>query len=421
MTDHVDVLVLGAGIAGLGAAVKAKECGREAVLFEARESAGGLLDNFTVEGFRFDNAVHLSFSEDKEVREIFDRTPYHTHPTDSFNFDEDRWLKHPVQNNLYPLKAEDKVALIQSFLDRPEAMAGDDYGSWLLHQYGDAITARYPGRYTRKYWQTDASNLSTTWIGNRMRRAELGEILYGAFTDETPNTYYAKEMRYPKEGGYKAFIEPLIAAADIRHGHRAVAIDLEAKVVRFANGAEVAYQSLVNTLPLPLFVGMCAAAEEGVRAAAAELKATSIDLISVGFNRKVTDYLWFYMYDEDILASRAYSPSIKAPANAPDGCSSLQFEIYNLGPTSPHDADELKENVRYALAKMGLATDEDILFMHHKHLPWGNVVFFRDMEKHRQVVRDFMAAHDVASCGRFGEWDYLWSHQAYLSGLKVSF
>ncbi|WP_262689857.1 protoporphyrinogen/coproporphyrinogen oxidase [Kordiimonas aestuarii] len=420
MSEHVDVLVLGAGIAGLGAAEKAKRCGREAVLFEAQETAGGLLDNFIVNGFRFDNAVHLSFSEDKEVRDIFDRTPYLTHPTDSFNFDEDRWLKHPVQNNLYPLEAEDKVELIESFLARPDSMASDDYGNWLLHQYGEKITDRFPGRYTRKYWQTDARNLSTTWIGKRMRRAELSEILYGAVTDQTPNTYYAKEMRYPKEGGYKAFIEPLIEAATIRCGHRAVAIDLNGKSVRFGNGNEVTYTTLVNTLPLPLFVALCGVTRGPLHDAAAQLKATSIDLISVGFNRKVTDYLWFYMYDEDILASRAYSPSIKSPANAPDGCSSLQFEIYNPDRTSQHQPDDLIENVRYALAKMKLATEDDILFMHHKHLPWGNVIFFKEMEKHRQVIRDFMAAQKVETCGRFGEWDYLWSHQAFLSGLNVS-
>jgi hypothetical protein len=48
-----------------------------------------------------------------------------------------------------------------------------------------------------------------------MRRAELEEILFGAFTPETPNTYYTKEMRYPRVGGYKAFIQSLIDQTDV--------------------------------------------------------------------------------------------------------------------------------------------------------------------------------------------------------------
>jgi protoporphyrinogen oxidase len=417
--EELDVVILGGGVAGLGAALKARETGRNAIIFEARDSAGGLLDNFTIDGFRFDHAVHLSFATEDKVRAIFDRTPYLTHPSDSYCFDRDRWLKHPVQNNLAPLDAADKVALIKSFLQRPSTLAGDDYESWLRHQYGDAIADRYPVRYTQKYWATPASALSTEWIGQRMRRAELDEILFGAMTTETPNTYYTKEMRYPREGGYKAFIAPLIADSAIRTGHRAVAIDSAARTVRFDNGAVVRYQSLVSTLPLPVLARITVDAPDAVRAAAEQLKATSIDLVSVGFNKPLIKDLWFYIYDDDILASRAYSPSVKSPENAPEGCSSLQFEIYSRGEESRFDAETLKDNVRYALGKMGIAKADDIVFVDHRVLRFGNVIFDRGMEAHRQRVLDWARGAGIASCGRFGEWDYLWSNQSLLSGYNA--
>ena len=417
--EELDVVILGGGVAGLGAALKARETGRTAIIFEARDSAGGLLDNFTIDGFRFDHAVHLSFATEDKVRAIFDRTPYLTHPSDSYCFDRDRWLKHPVQNNLAPLDAADKVALIKSFLQRPSTLAGDDYESWLRHQYGDAIADRYPVRYTQKYWATPASALSTEWIGQRMRRAELDEILFGAMTTETPNTYYTKEMRYPREGGYKAFIAPLIADSDIRTGHRAVAIDSAARTVRFDNGAVVRYRSLVSTLPLPVLARIAVDAPDAVRAAAEQLKATSIDLVSVGFNKPLIKDLWFYIYDDDVLASRAYSPSVKSPENAPEGCSSLQFEIYSRGEESRFDAETLKDNVRYALGKMGIAKADDIVFVDHRVLRFGNVIFDRGMEAHRKQVLDWARGAGIASCGRFGEWDYLWSNQSLLSGYNA--
>ncbi|MDE1223745.1 NAD(P)-binding protein [Vibrio aestuarianus] len=415
----VDIAILGAGVAGLGASLGAKKQQRDAVVFEASESAGGLLDNFSIQGFRFDNAVHLSFATEPEVRAIFDQTPYYTHPSDSLNFETDRWLKHPVQNNLYPLDADDKVALIESFLARPESTDKENYEQWLIHQYGEGIAQRYPIRYTKKYWQCEAEELSTTWIGNRMRRAELGEILRGSYTSNTPNTYYTKEMRYPTKGGYKEFIKPLIDDANICYEYRAVAIDLKEKEITFSNGQIIKYEELVNTLPLPVFIELCGSqVPNEVKQAANQLEATSIDLISVGFNKPIIKDLWFYIYDEDIYASRAYSPSVKSPDNAPEDCSSLQFEIYNPGRTSQFLVEKLKENVLFAINKMKIAEPNEILFLEHKHLPWGNVTFKLGMEQHRDCVRGYLEKKGVSTAGRFGEWDYLWSNQSFLSGLN---
>ncbi len=416
----IDVMILGAGIAGLGAALKAREQGRESVIFEANNRAGGLLDNFKVQGFRFDNAVHLSFATEPEVRKIFDQVDYYTHPADAYNFDQDKWLKHPVQNNLYPLPPSDKVDLIKSFLNRPE-LNSDDYESWLRHQYGDVISERYPIRYTQKYWGTPASKLSTTWIGNRMRRAEVGEILYGAFTSDTPNTYYTKEMRYPKKGGYRAFIEKLIEQSKIEYGYRAEEVDLESNTVKFSNGEIIEFNTLVSSIPLPVLASITKDTPLEILDSAQSLEATSIDLVSVGFNKEIIKDLWFYIYDEDILASRAYSPSVKSPDNVPEGCSSLQFEVYSRGVKSNYTKVELLENIKYALKKMKIASPEDVVFIDHKHLRYGNVIFDLGMEEKRDRVRDFFEQNLVRAIGRFGEWDYLWSNQSFLSGYNSEF
>ncbi len=414
--EQCEIAILGAGIAGLGAALRARELGRSAVIFEARGSVGGLLDNFEIHGFRFDRAVHLSFATEAKVRAIFDRTPYLTHSADSYCFDDGCWLKHPVQNNLYPLPASEKVKLIESFLQRPEVQAGEDYESWLRHQYGHLIAERYPIRYTKKYWGTEARFLSTSWIGNRMRRAEFGEILFGSFTAETPNTYYTKEMRYPEKGGFKAFIQPLIDSANIRLEHQVVRIDAVNRIVYFSNGTKIKYRKLISTLPLPLIVKFMDAVPSNLLEVAKSLKATSVDLISVGFRRAVVKDLWFYIYDEDIYASRAYSPSIKSPKNAPVGCSSLQFEVYSRDKNEAYSADALIANTRYALLKMKICDPDDILFMDHRRLDYGNVIFEKGMESAREVVKNYLAENDIMSCGRFGEWDYLWSNQSFMSG-----
>ncbi len=414
-------MILGAGIAGLSASYHARKKGIKTAVYEANERAGGLLDNFTIDGFRFDNAVHLSFATEPEVRAIFDTTPYFAHPAVSSCWDDSTWLKHPAQNNMYPLSADERTHLIAGLVERPDIVI-NNYRDWLIYQYGEPIANRWPLPYTEKYWTVPAEKLGTSWIGNRMRRANVREVLKGAFTPETPNHYYAAEMRYPKRGGYRAFIEPLMNDAEIHINHQVAEVFLERRMVRFTNGQMVKFEKLISTLPLPNLIKIIDMVPDDVRSAAETLFATSIDLISVGFRKvNVQPYLWFYIYDKDILAARAYSPSIKSADNAPENCSSLQFEIYSsTRKPQNYSPAEMKANTFMALKKMGLVEKNDeIIFMHHKRLNWGNVVFDIGMEERRDLVQEWLKSIGIISAGRFGEWDYLWSNQAFISGMKA--
>jgi protoporphyrinogen oxidase len=326
--ETVDVAIIGSGISGLAANLKAIESGRHPVIFESRSTAGGLLDSFEINGFTFDRAVHLSFAHEREVRAVFDKTNYITHPAVSRCFDNMIWTKNPIQNNLYPYPVEKKISYIQSFFDRPEAL-NDNYESWLRHQYGNLIAEDFPIRYTKKYWRVSPEELSINWVGERMRRSDSHEILHGAFTSDTPNTYYTKEMRYPDKGGYKSFIRPLLDSGKIELNKKLIDIDVDRKKLKFEDGSGIFYKQLVSTIPLPEIIAAISQAPAEVVTASRRLFATSVDLISIGFSKNLTSDLWFYIYDDDIFASRAYSPSVKSPNNAPAGCSSIQFEIYS--------------------------------------------------------------------------------------------
>jgi protoporphyrinogen oxidase len=163
---------------------------------------------------------------------------------------------------------------------------------------------------------------------------------------------------------------------------------------------------------------MMPAVPEAIRADAGSLFATRVDLISVALRRpEVSPSLWFYIYDRDVLAARVYSPSWKSADNVPPGCSSLQWEIYSSRrrPLTASVA-EMTENCLAAMERMGLATRSEVIFTHHKHLPFANVVFDLGMEERRDRVRAWVEAQGIALAGRFGEWAYLWSNQAFMSG-----
>lgn len=73
--------------------------GIECAIYEKEDYVGGLCHSFNVNGFSFDSAVHLSFTNSDEVRSVFDQTPYLNHKPIAYNFYDGMWVKHVRQRH----------------------------------------------------------------------------------------------------------------------------------------------------------------------------------------------------------------------------------------------------------------------------------------------------------------------------------
>ena len=414
---------MGAGIAGLSAAYHLKQKGENSVIFEKDNDWGGLCGFFEIDGFRFDRFVHFTFAKDKKIAELFAKSsPLYAHPPVSYNYWRGCWLKHPAQNNLAPLPIEEKVKIIDSFVNRPRKDLAEisDYAEWLRVQYGDYFAENFPFAYTRKYWGVEAKQLETKWVGNRLHVSPLPEVLRGAFAEQQENFYYTKFMNYPKKGGFRSIMNECRKGLDIRLNKKAVRIDTTAKQVEFADGAVENYDNLISSLPLPEIIKMISDVPENVQNAAKQLRWTCGYQVSLGFKRPdVAKYLWFYIYDEDVPPARVYSPNLKSPDNAPDGCSSLQAEIFFANGAKVVDKNIILQKTVEKLKEICQFNDSDVVVKDIRFEPYANIIFTPEIYESRKVVREWLQARDIKTIGRFGEWDYLWSHQAFESGMKV--
>ena len=414
---------MGAGIAGISAAYHLKQKGENSVIFEKDNDWGGLCGFFEIDGFRFDRFVHFTFAKDEKIAELFAKSsPLYAHPPVSYNYWRGCWLKHPAQNNLAPLPIEEKVKIIDSFVNRPRKDVAEisDYAEWLRVQYGDYFAENFPFAYTRKYWGVEAKQLETKWVGNRLHVSPLPEVLRGAFAEQQENFYYTKFMNYPKKGGFRSIMNECRKGLDIRLNKKAVRIDTAAKQVEFADGTVENYDNLISSLPLPEIIKMISDVPENVQNAAKQLRWTCGYQVSLGFNRPdVAKYLWFYIYDEDVPPARVYSPNLKSPDNAPDGCSSLQAEIFFANGVKVVDKNIILQKTVEKLKEICQFNDSDVVVKDIRFEPYANIIFTPEIYESRKVVREWLQAQGIKTIGRFGEWDYLWSHQAFESGMKV--
>ena len=418
-----NTIILGAGISGLGAAYSLRQKGETPVVLEKDKTYGGLCGCFTIDGFTFDRFVHLSFAKDERVLNIFNTSAKRiiTHIPNPYNIYNRKWIKHPAQNNLYPLSAEEKSLIINDFLCRPKNVETDkieNYEQWLRIQFGNYFAEHFPMKYTKKYWMCEAKVLETSWVGQRIYQPSVEEVIEGSQIADTPVTYYAKEMRYPETGGYRQFFSLLAEGTDIRYGKEVTNIDTIQKTVKTSDNTTYHFTRLISTLPLNLYPSLMPGMPEEIKAAARMLKATSGYHVSIALKTKdIPPYLWWYIYDEDILAARVYSPSLKSPKNAPEGCSSLQMEVYCA--KDAFTEHEIKERTVGKLIEMGIVKEEDILFTHIGFEAYANVIFDKNIYVCREKVRKYLISQGIEPIGRFGEWGYLWSDQSLLSGLNV--
>ena len=120
--------------------------------------------------------------------------------------------------HLYGLPTDLIVSIISDFVAARETSAErvDNYEQWLRMAYGDTFAEAFPMVYGRKYHTTTMDHLTTDWLGPRMYRPSLDELLRGALGQSDAETHYVTRFRYPTRGGFQSYLQPFFERLDTR-------------------------------------------------------------------------------------------------------------------------------------------------------------------------------------------------------------
>ena len=233
---------------------------------------------------------------------------------------------------------------------------------------------------------------------------------------------YNPRFAYPKTGGIDCIPRALAGKLDgIELDHRVVSIDLKRRRARFANGRTVDYDALVTTLPLPILFGMIDDVPDRLREAAGKLRAISVLDINVGIDRlDLSDKHWLYFPEPDFVFTRVGFPGNFSKDAVPKGTSSMYIEITH--PTgSTLDVEEQYERSLAGLRRAGILNDGDrVLTRQVIDIEYAYVVFNEDRQRHLPRLVEFLTAHDIHTCGRYGDWDYYSMEDSILSGKRAA-
>src|SRR5262249_16804480 len=142
--------------------------------------------------------------------------------------------------------------------------AAGNYAEWLHATYGAAFADTFPIVYGCKYHTTTMDKLTTDWIGPRMYRPSLEEVLRGPLGPPVAGAPYVDTYRYPKVGGFVSYLEPFAKRFDLRLKHRLVGLDPRARLLHFANGKVEPYSKVISSIPLPELIPLIRGVPEDV-------------------------------------------------------------------------------------------------------------------------------------------------------------
>jgi protoporphyrinogen oxidase len=424
------IAILGSGMGATGAAHRLQHEKTACLLYDRNSYTGGHTVTFKhPTGFAFDSGPHVSFTKDERIQKLFADAVNGAYEAVQYrlnNYWQGHWFPHPVQCNLYGLPHELVTKILLSFIEeeRKPLPKVENYEQWLVASYGRVLAETFPMAYTAKYHTTPAENLMTDWMGPRMYRPTLEEVLLGALSPTVPNVHYITNFRYPTRGGFQSYVEGLRTDAKIVLEHELVRLDPRNKELTFKNGVRAKYDGVVSSIALPDLIPMIVGAPAEVLEAAGTLACSSVVLVNVGVARSdVSQAHISYFYDADVIFSRLSFPHMFSPSMAPDGCGSVQAEVYFSKKYKPIDRipDACIEPVIRDLRRVGLLRDDDrILHRNAAFAEYANIIFDHDRPKALAIVHGYLNSIGVDHCGRYGDWAYLWTDDSFKSGERAA-
>jgi protoporphyrinogen oxidase len=421
------IAILGAGISGLATSYHLGH--RACVIFEATDHYAGHVHSEVRDGFTWDDGPHISFTTNEYVRNLFAElidSAYEECSIRPSNYYRGHWIEHPAQTHLYQVPEPLRSECLASFL----SSRGDDrqprnYQEWLEQSMGPVFAEHFPAAYTRKYWTTEPANLDTDWIGVRVLKPDVDDVVAGAEGPLGRSTYYVagRDARYPTRGGFMSYTHGLADGADIHYGARLELVDFEHRRLRFANGADVGYERLVSTIPLPALIRASRNAPDSVRDAAALLRCTNFLRVDVAARHPTRrEELWMYVYDEDKLSVRISITENFSRHNAPPNKTGIQVEVYGseYRPV-PTDHDEVKARVVDELVEMGLVDGRDAVeSVAVTYVPQGNPIFDLNRRAAMAEITEYLERVGVLLAGRYAEWKYLMTDACVISARRAA-
>ncbi|HEV8551725.1 MAG TPA: FAD-dependent oxidoreductase, partial [Polyangiaceae bacterium] len=378
-TKPVPVLVLGAGLTGLSAALELTRRGVPHRLIERLPVAGGHAVTTLDEGYRFDRTGHLLHLRDAALREeVLDwlEGDCREIARRSVIFSNGVYTRYPFQANTFGLPPAVASECLLGFVRAhfaSEPGEPKNFEEFCLRHFGPGITRHFMVPYNARLWGVPATEITSAWCQRFVPLPKLEDVIAGAVGLNDRELGYNARFVYPRLGIGQLPRAMAGRLTTLELGRAPRRLELAGRIADFGD-ERVPFEALVSTLPLPALVALCDEVPGAVRAAAQRLRATHLYYLDVALERPPgKDFHWAYVPEAKYPFYRVGCYSHFSPELAPPGAGSLYVELAER--RTPLLEDAVKAVVP-GLVEMGVISgSEQIRFARLRRIDVAYVIF----------------------------------------------
>lgn len=428
----VNILILGAGPTGLGAAWRLNELGRsDWLLLDRANVAGGLAGSVVDDrGYTWDFGGHVQFSHydyfDRLMGTLLAPGEWLHHERESWVWIRDRFVPYPFQNNLRFLPREEMWECIRGLvrlIRNPPKEKPANFGEWAYQTFGEGLCRVFMQPYNFKVWAWPLEEMAYGWIGERVAVTDLERVLENIFFEREDVSWGPNNtFKFPLRGGTGEIWRRCAARLPperIRLGAAARRIDTAHRKLWIEGEPEaIEYETLISTMPLDRFVTLSDLARDSTcMEKAGLLRHSSTHIVGVGVAGKPRDEVstkcWMYFPEDSSPFYRATVFSNYSPNNVPDIGKgwSLMCEV-SESPAKPVDHARVVEQTLDGVIASRLVRDRgEIVHSFYTYLDYGYPTPSLRRDEALEFLLPLLQKRGVYSRGRFGAWKYEVSNQ----------
>jgi protoporphyrinogen oxidase len=435
------VVIIGAGPAGLTAAYELVKLNLQPIVLEKGDKVGGLARTESYKGFYFDMGGHRFFTKVQDVKRMWYEVlgqDFLRRPRLSRIYYNGKFFDYPLKpiNALISLGLLESIRISLSYLrwqispHRHE----ESFEQWVTNRFGKRLFEIFFKSYTEKVWGISCSELKAEWAAQRIKDLSLKTVVLSMFVKpkKTIKTLI-DQFDYPRRGpgmmwnGVKEMIEK--RGGDVRLNSGVVGIQRNGggieSVVVGCNGHKETIRGthFISSMPITEFIKKLEPpAPTAVLTAAEKLKYRDfLTVCLIVNNPDLFPDNWIYVHDPNVKVGRIQNFKNWSPHMVPDPSkTSLGLEyfctegddLWNMS-----DAD-LVALGRRELERIGLTSGADIEDGCVFRVPKAYPIYDSDYRDYLAIVRDFVGSlENYQTIGRNGLHRYNNQDHAMLTGM----